>query len=70
MSMLSEQLGFMSVHEAAEAIGISGAYVRQLLLKGEITGQKLGERTWAIPAAEVDRFRNRPVPKTGRPRGR
>ena len=67
--MLSEQLGFMSVTEAAEAIGVSGAYVRQLLLKGDLTGQKLGERTWAIPASEVERFRNRPLPKTGRPRG-
>ena len=67
--MLSEQLGFMSVVEAAEAIGVSGAYVRQLLLKGDLTGQKLGESTWAITAAEVDRFRNRPLPKTGRPRG-
>jgi len=67
--MLSEQLGFMSVQEAAEAIGVSGPYVRQLLLKGDLTGQKLGERTWAIPASEVERFKKRPLPTTGRPRG-
>ena len=67
--MLSEHLGFMSVGEAADEIGISGARVRQLLLAGELTGQKLGERMWAIPVAEVKRFRDRPAPGTGRPRG-
>lgn len=66
--MLSEQLGFLSVGEAAGAIGITTGYVRQLLIKGDLNGQKLGERTWAIPVSEVERFRKQPLPKTGRPR--
>lgn len=69
MSTLSQQVAFVSVGEAAAMIGISTGYVRQLLIKGNLDGQKLGKRTWAVPVAEVERFRKKPFPKTGRPRG-
>ncbi len=68
MQTQSRQLGFLSVGEAAAAIGITTGYVRQLLIKGELKGQKLGIRTWAIPISEVERFQEQPLPKTGRPR--
>jgi len=52
--MLSAQT-FLSSQEAADALGITDSRVRQMLLAGEMSGQKLGKRMWAIPQAEVDR---------------
>jgi len=57
---------YLSVPEAAQAIGVTDGRVRQLLLAGELAGHKLGLRNWAIAASEIQRFlkhRRRP----GRP---
>lgn len=55
------------VKEAAEILGCSTGYVRRLLLDGELEGQKLGERVWAVERASLNRF-NRKTKTVGRPR--
>ncbi len=58
---------FVSVQEAAEIIGCSGGRVRQLLIEGTISGQKLNERAWAVERKSAEAFAK--VPQTvGRPR--
>lgn len=66
--MLTEGFSFCSVVEAADIIGISTGRVRQLLLRGELKGQKLGQHQWAIPQREVDRYAAIEPPAVGRPR--
>jgi len=58
---------FYSVPEAAVVLGVTDGRVRQMLAANEIQGQKLGQKAWAIPRAEVERVAQ--IPKTtGRPR--
>lgn len=66
MSTVNSTFQFLSVSEAAALLGITDGRVRQLLGEGEIEGQKLGEKNWAIHIDEVDRHKKerRPV---GRP---
>ena len=58
---------FLSVNDAAEAIGCTSGRVRQLLIAGEMRGDKLNERAWIIPKSEVERFQDKPR-RPGRPR--
>ena len=55
--MIEPKFLYLSVPEASEALGLTGGRVRQLLIAKELRGHKLGTRSWAIPAAEVERFR-------------
>lgn len=64
--MLAKDFRFLSVPEAAAELGVSVGRVRKLLREERIVGQKLGIKTWAIPATEVKRFKKIPRP-TGRP---
>lgn len=41
--------------DIGELAGVSDAYIRQLLLSGELKGHKHGN-TWAITRTEVKRF--------------
>jgi excisionase family DNA binding protein len=66
MTKVDATFQYASVPEAARLIGITRARVRQLLLTGGLHGHKVGAN-WAIPALEIERFRQ--IPKTvGRPR--
>ena len=56
MATVNSQFRFYSVTEAAAMLGLTDGRVRQLLLGDEIVGHKLGG-TWAIPAAELKRFK-------------
>ena len=60
--MLQSQT-YMSTQEAAGSLGVTDGRVRQMLIAGELAGQKLGQRSWAIPSAEVDRIKKRRDPK-------
>ena len=48
-------------------MGLTGGRVRQLLGNGDLAGQKLNERAWAIPVAEIRRFRAVREKKSGGP---
>ncbi|KKM88427.1 hypothetical protein LCGC14_1258770 [marine sediment metagenome] len=65
--MLSKELDFLTVSEAAELIGVTEGRVRQLLKSGDLLGEKFGTQ-WVITRAEVDRFAQIPPPAVGRPR--
>lgn len=44
-----------TVTEAAAALGVSGAYLRKLLLQGKITGVQRG-RTWLLDPEPLQRL--------------
>lgn len=55
----------LSVKEAADLLGLSDGYVRELLIAGQkdpgdparLHGSKPGGRDWVIERGEVERFR-------------
>lgn len=59
--------GYMTVREAAAAIGVDGATVRRRLERGELRGERINPRLWLIPVAEVEHARqvgrHKPGPK-------
>lgn len=55
--MPSKHFDFFSVAEAAEYLRVTTGRIRQLLMRGQLSGHKVGERGWAIPRAELDRRR-------------
>jgi excisionase family DNA binding protein len=61
-----------TVEEAAEALGCTGARIRQMLLDKEMKGKKLNEdkdrSAWLIPQEEVKRAAKAARRKGGRPR--
>ena len=58
---------WMTTREAAADLGVSPGRVRQLLLAGQLPGEKLG-RDWMIRRADVARFKALPPGRTRRPR--
>jgi len=55
-----------TVQEAATFLGVTDAYVRQLLLAGMLSGYKPSKNLWLIPASVVKEYAlNRRPP--GRP---
>lgn len=58
---------FVSVPEAADILGCTGGRVRQMLIAGELEGQKLNERAWAVDRKSVEKMAKIPQTK-GRPR--
>lgn len=57
----------VSVVEAAEIIGCTVGRVRQLLLGGELVGEKLNERAWAVSRKSAEKY-SKLTPQSGRPR--
>jgi len=55
--MIQPDFLFLSANEAADALGITDARIRQLCIAGDLHGKKLGEKNWAIPACEIDRYK-------------
>ena len=70
MSVVLEKTSerMLTVAEAAAELGMTEGRIRQLLLSGEMRGQKFGRTVWMIPESEVDKFRD--PPPVGRPRSR
>lgn len=55
------------VAEAARATGYSAEWLRQLIDAGKVKGEKVG-RYYAMPESEVERLRQEPRSRRGRPR--
>jgi len=51
-----EKKKWYSVNEAAGRLGLTGGRIRQLLIAGELHGEKLNERAWAISHADLVKF--------------
>lgn len=58
---------FLSVSEAAKALGCTVGRIRQMLRKGNLKGQKLNERAWVVDPASLRKNAANP-PTVGRPR--
>lgn len=58
---------YMSVGEAADAIGCTPGRVRQMLRAGELPGEKLHQMAWLIKKQDVEKVAKAEY-KTGRPR--
>jgi excisionase family DNA binding protein len=48
---------FVSVAEAAALMSISAGRVRQLLRAGQLSGVKVGQRTWLVDRSSVSKRR-------------
>lgn len=57
---------FLTTKEAAEALGVSAAYIRQMIISGAIIGAKKFGRDNAVPQSEIERLKN-VERKAGRP---
>jgi excisionase family DNA binding protein len=60
-----------TVQEVADALGCTGARVRQMLIDGEIKGKKISKApkaVWLIPKEEVAEAKSRERRNGGRPR--
>lgn len=57
----------LSVDEVAAMIGVTRSRVSQLLISGEMKGDKLRGILWQIERREAERFMNQPAGR-GRPR--
>ena len=58
---------FCSVADAAEIVGCTVGRIRQLLIDGEIEGQKLNERAWAVERKSAEKYAKKTF-NVGRPR--
>jgi excisionase family DNA binding protein len=60
---------YVTVQEAAAALGLSDRGIRERIERGEMRAVRLGPRMWAIPRDELDRWRGtgrlKPGPKSG-----
>lgn len=56
-----------SVTECARIAGLTTGRIRQLLLSGELPGEKLGTTVWMIERAEAEKLA-KTKPGVGRPR--
>ena len=64
--------GFVSVTEAAEAMGISLTALYDRIRNGTVRAERLGRRVLLVPESEVERLRGqgrrKPGPKPGQKR--
>lgn len=59
---------YYTVTQAAELSGVTVSYVRQLLRKKKIKGEKFGDRAWVIPANQLEKLSDVMDSNRGRPR--
>lgn len=45
------------VADAAAALGVNTSRVRQMLLAGQLTGVRVGRRSWLVNADSLDKLR-------------
>ncbi len=66
-------MDYVTVWQAAELLGLSVRGIRERITRGEMRAERLGARVWAIPVAEVERWkvigRLKPGPKASRQAG-
>jgi len=58
-------MDYVTTKQAAEELGVDPSRVRQLILEGVLTAQKMG-RDWVIKRADLKKAKGRPGP--GRPK--
>ncbi len=58
---------FLTTKEAADRLGVSAAYIRQMIIAGTITGAKKFGRDNAVPVSEIERL-EKTDRKAGRPK--
>lgn len=49
-----------TTQEAAEILGVSDAYLRQLISRDQLSAKRMGKRIWLISGEEVQRLQARP----------
>jgi len=54
--------------EAAQQLGIGDGHLRNMIADGKAFPVKQIGGTWMFDAAEIERLRNRPISKGGRPK--
>ena len=57
MTNVLQAQNYLSTEEAAVSLGLTDGRIRQMLRSGELVGDKLGRRSWAIPSSEIDRLK-------------
>lgn len=67
MSTMAVTGKFCSVQEAADKLGCTTGYMRQLLIAEVIKGEKLSERVWLVSIESLNTYAKREI-KVGRPR--
>ena len=68
MAAETEGSGYITVKDAARALGVKDSRVTQLLRSGELTAVKLAGRSWSIKPADIDDYWERQKQKGGVPR--
>lgn len=63
-----EEQRLYSTQEVAEALALSDARVRRLVATGKAHPKQKIAGVWVFDQAELDRLRNRPKSKGGRPK--
>ncbi len=58
---------FLTTNEAAQRLGVSAAYIRQMIIRGIIKGAKKFGRDNMVPADEIEILKNTEK-KAGRPK--
>lgn len=70
MMCYGDGMDYMTVGQAAEALGVSPRAIRHRIAVGEMQAEQINPRLWMIPRAEVERWtalgRMRPGPKPKR----
>ncbi len=56
--MIAER--WMSVTEAARYLGVTTGRIRQLLIREQVKGEKLGERSWAVDRVSLSKYSRKP----------
>jgi len=57
-----------TTQEVAQELGVSDGYIRKLIMQGKAQPKQQVGGTWLFSQEEVDRLRNRPKSKGGRPK--
>jgi excisionase family DNA binding protein len=57
-----------TTQEVADALSLSDGYIRQMIASGLARPKRKFGDTWLFTADEIERLRNRPISKGGRPK--
>ena len=56
--------GDRNLSTAGQELGLCAPTVKRLIVTGQLKGYKVGERTWRVPAAEIERYKQRRIKQT------
>lgn len=60
--MIKNKSNYITSAEAAIRLGFSSGYVRKLILKGKLKGEKFGH-TWVITISELSKIKRQRFPR-------